>query len=87
MTVGGMRCSFHRVVREVFAVTVTIKQRPEEWKEGSSANVWERAVQPDREDTKSLILTVLFCLELKSKSHPSQGEEGGERKKERRKIF
>ena len=49
------------MVRNVFSMTVTIKQRPEAWEGGSSPHVERRAVQVGRnEDTKALKLESAF---------------------------
>lgn len=65
---------------------VTVKQRPEEWKEESSANIWGRAVQPGKEDMKSLTLDSAFLLGVKIKV-TSKSMGGSRRKKKRKKNF
>lgn len=80
-----MPCCFYRVVRDVFSMTVTIKQRPEAWEGGSSPHVQVRAVQVGRnEDTKALKLesAFLFGVQLKVLSK-SKGKSRRRKRKER----
>lgn len=73
------------MVRNVFSMTVTIKQRPEAWEGGSSPHVERRAVQVGRnEDTKALKLesALLLGVQLKVLSK-SKGKRRRIKRKER----